>query len=254
MAEEQQQRNHQLQQQALLAGRAESTIGGDAAAKKFYNTFRALRGRETTFDEMLASEIESDNLEMEIVDLLIFITNNPIPVGYGKSFKPPGVEEDADAHDEPVKVLTEKTLLQYVGNIVQLFRQQFPTHDEFVGLGSHDSPEFWSRLQSRFGTELHRYHLQIGSDYYFGDTEVWPIYSTNNYLPPPTTEYNDYVSLIDLQFILKKLITNAKPAGNGVVEDGPLQRRAMILMTFVCVARGGEVKFIDTSRILCGRK
>jgi len=47
MAEEQQQQqqyNHQLQQQALLAGRAESTIGGDAAAKKFYNTFRALRG------------------------------------------------------------------------------------------------------------------------------------------------------------------------------------------------------------------
>ena len=53
MAEEQmQQHNHQLQQQALLAGRAESTIGGDAAAKKFYNTFRALRGKETTFDQM----------------------------------------------------------------------------------------------------------------------------------------------------------------------------------------------------------
>jgi hypothetical protein len=55
MAEEQQQQqqyNHQLQQQALLAGRAESTIGGDAAAKKFYNTFRALRGKETTFDQM----------------------------------------------------------------------------------------------------------------------------------------------------------------------------------------------------------
>lgn len=34
------------------------------------------------------------------------------------------------------------------------------------------------------------------------------------------------------------------------MEDGPLQRRAMILMTFVCVARGGEVKFIDTSRFM----
>jgi len=70
MAEEQmQQHNHQLQQQALLAGRAESTTGGDAAAKKFYNTFRALRGKETTFDQMLASEIESDNLEMETLKL-----------------------------------------------------------------------------------------------------------------------------------------------------------------------------------------
>ena len=159
MAEEQQQRNRQLQQQALLAGRAPSTIGGDEAAKKFYNTFRALRGKETTFDQMLPSEIESDNLEMEIVDLLIFITNNPIPVGYGKSFKPPGVEEDHDEplNDEPVKVLTEKTLLQYVGNIVQLFKQKFPNHEEFVGLSSNETPEFWSRLHSRWGTALHGY-------------------------------------------------------------------------------------------------
>ena len=252
MAEEQQnthQLQHQRQQQQL--GRADSTIAGDAAAKKFYNTFRALRGKETTFDQMLASEIEADNLEMEIVDLMIFISNNPIPVGYGKSFKPPGVDEDDDEpNDEPVKVLTEKTLLQYVGNIVQQFRHKFPNHEEFVGLGQHDSPEFWTRLQSRLGTALHRYHLQIGSDYYFGDTEVRPIYSTNNYLPPPTTECNDYVSLLDLRFILKKLISTAKPADSGVVDDGPLQRRAIILMTFMCVARGGEVKFIDTSRFM----
>ena len=73
---------------------------------------------------------------------------------------------------------------------------------------------------------------------------------TNNYLPPPTTECNDYVSLIDLRYILKHLISDAKPADSGFVEDGTLQRRAIILMTFMCVARGGEVKFIDTSRFM----
>ena len=80
MSEDQQQQEQRWQQQHQL-GRAESTIGGDAASRKFYNTFRLLRGKRTTFDEMLFSEIEADNLEMEIVDLMIFISNNPIPAG-----------------------------------------------------------------------------------------------------------------------------------------------------------------------------
>ena len=118
---------------------------------------------------MLPSEIEADNLEMEIVDLLIFISNTPIPVNYRELFKPPTTKPpggDEEDNDEPIKVLTDKTLLQYVvGNIVQLFRYKFPNHEEFASLGRLDSsPEFWTRLQSQFGTAIHRYHLQIGSD------------------------------------------------------------------------------------------
>ena len=88
---------HRLNTQQL--GRAENTRGGDASAKKFYNTYRALCGRATTFDEMLETEIEADNLEMEIVELMMFISNTPIPQKYGALFKPPpgkGGEEDND--------------------------------------------------------------------------------------------------------------------------------------------------------------
>jgi hypothetical protein len=207
--------------------------------------------KATIFDEMLPAEIEADNLEMEIVDLMIFISNNPIPQNYGKLFQPPPGraaqgEEDVE---EPVKLLASSTLVKYVGGIIQLFRNKFPDHEDFDGLGKHDSPEFWSRLHSQFGTAVTRFHHQIGSEYILADNDIQPIYSSNQYTPPPT-QIQDYVSLIDLQYILKKLIKDAKPGGRGVVDDGPLQRRALIALTFMCVAWGGEVKFIDTNRFM----
>ena len=104
-------------------------------------------------------------------------------------------------------------------------------------------------MHSQFGTAVTRFHNQIGSDFVFGDQDIQPIYSSNEYTPPPT-QCNDFVSLIDLQYILKKLIGDAKPGGKGAIDDGPLQRRAIIALTFVCVARGGEVKFIDTTRFM----
>ena len=138
---------HRLNTQQL--GRAENTRGGDASAKKFYNTYRALCGRATTFDEMLETEIEADNLEMEIVELMMFISNTPIPQKYGALFKPPpgkGAEgeEDNDNDPEPTKVLGSSTLLRYVGGIIQLLWNKFPDHEEFTGLGRNESPEFWT--------------------------------------------------------------------------------------------------------------
>ena len=136
---------HRLNTQQL--GRAENTRGGDASAKKFYNTYRALCGRATTFDEMLETEIEADNLEMEIVELMMFISNTPIPQKYGALFKPlpgKGGEEDNDNDPEPTKVLGSSTLLRYVGGIIQLLWNKFPDHEEFTGLGRNESPEFWT--------------------------------------------------------------------------------------------------------------
>jgi hypothetical protein len=98
--DEQQQRRDSLRQNTQQL-RAENTRGGDASAKKFYNTFRALCGRATTFDEMLETEIEADNLEMEIVELMIFISNTPIPQKYGALLQPPKAKVATAPKDLP---------------------------------------------------------------------------------------------------------------------------------------------------------
>ena len=81
---EQRQRQRQL-------GRAPSTIRVDGSVINFYNTFRALKGKTTTFEQMLPAEIENDNLENEMVELMYFCSNNPIPrAPFNAGFLPRG--------------------------------------------------------------------------------------------------------------------------------------------------------------------
>ena len=65
---EQRQRQRQL-------GRAPSTIRVDGSVINFYNTFRALKGKTTTFEQIIPAEIENDNLENEMVDLMYFCSD-----------------------------------------------------------------------------------------------------------------------------------------------------------------------------------
>lgn len=248
--EEQQQANPQRHEPSFL-GRSSSTVNGDESAKKFYDTYRAVRGRDTSFDDMLPEEIECDNLENEIVELALFCSSTPIPVGYGAEFEPPGKEAGKEA--EPIKIIRTEVLAQYIGNVIKLFQRTFPMHEEFRGLNVNDSsdvPDFWKNLRPQFLTACGRFQLRVGSEYGFSDTYVRPLYSSNRYTAPHASDGQiiDYVSLVDLRYVLKQLIDKARP--DSLQLDGPLQHRAIIALTFMAVARGGEVKFVDTSNFM----
>ena len=189
---------------------------------------------------MLPAEIENDNLENQMVDLMYFCSNNPIPrAPFDAGFLPRG--------SGPIKILSSDSLLQYVGNIIKLLRNKFPEHDAFANLEEREQPEFWKRLRPQFSAALGQYHIKIGSDYQFGEITVRPLYSSNLFTAPYADSV-EYVSAIDLKYICKELIRSADAAG--AVNDGSLQHRAIILTTFLAAARGGEVKFVDTTSFM----
>ncbi len=125
----------------------------------------------------------------------------------------------------------------------------FPEHEEFQSLDitdPRDVPEFWRCLRLGFETATDRFLLEVGSDYTFGATVVRLIYLSNN-----NTEINadddvsirDWVSKVDLEYILKNLMRNATLGHN---RDGLLQHRAIVSTTYLAAGRGGESKFVDT--------
>lgn len=234
----QQQTMQRHRQEPALLGRSASTLSSDGTAKRFYDTYRNVRGRGTTFDNMPAEEIECDNLENEIAEPAFFCSSTPIPTNYVEKFEPPPMRPGRE--DEPITIIRADTLAQYIGNIIKLFQHRFPDHEYFRGLDVNDSsdvPEFWRTLRPQFLKVCGRFHLTTGSDYVFSNTNVRPIYSSNHYTAPHTRDGHiiDHVSLVDLKYLLKQLINNAKPSS--LQHDGPLQHRAIIALTFMCVAR-----------------
>ena len=231
-------------------GRAPSTVKGDSVSVRFYNAYRAVRGRTLDFDNMVYAEIENENLESEIQELADYCSSNVIPARFTGTFLPPQPEAgDIEDQDQQVQILKMKTISQYIGNIITVLRVKFPHHDDFVGLKANESPKFWSRIRPQFEKACTRFHNAIGGDYVFGATTVRPLYSSNSYTETNSdyASIKDFVSKIDLAYILKALVGIATP---GPQPDGPLQHRAIIAITFMAVGRGGEAKFLNTSNFM----
>lgn len=71
---------------------------------------------------------------------------------------------------------------------------------------------WWTALRPTFEKECDSFHLLLGSEFTFGETTVHPLYSDNGYLGYSLNDarsdqlLRDYVSTIDLNYILEKLM------------------------------------------------
>ena len=208
-------------------GHAPNTIKGDGAAIKFYEAYRRIRNK-STLEDMLFIEIESDNLESEIISICAFASSTPIPRYYVNDFEPPPRRPDQE--DEPIQIIIPNTLSKYIGKILKILQYKFPHHPEFESLDINkpsDVPEFWTSLGPQFKKACNTYQNSIGSDYTFGDTTKRPLYSSNNLTQVNEDEsIRDYVSMIDLEYMLKKLVKGATTMAYD--KDGALQHRFML--------------------------
>lgn len=226
-------------------GRAPNTIRGDRAPIKWVETYRRIHGK-CSFNDMKYIEIENDNLEDMIIGMVSYASTTAIPRYYVDNFEPPANTNE----DAPIKIIATSTLSKYIGKIIKMIQYKFPMHEDFAGLDINkqsDVPEFWTLLRPRFEAECDRYQNTIGSDYSFGDTTKRPLYLSNMHSPvnADDSSIRDYVSRIDLQYILKTLVKRTTSIGH--IIDGNLQHRFMIALTYMGCGRGGEVKFVNTS-------
>jgi hypothetical protein len=104
-------------------------------------------------------------------------------------------------------------------------------------------------MRPSFEKACDRFHIQLGSEFTFGETMVRSLYSDNEFVGYGDARgdlaINDYMSIIDLMSINRKLMNDATILGNN--KEGKLQKRAWLATTYMAVGRGGESKFVDTA-------
>lgn len=225
---------------ARLLGEAAATAASGDSAMKLYEVYRERKGK-LPFDRMRFVEIESDNLENEILNYSIWCSSTPIPRYFDSNLQPKSQNQEG-----PMKLLVTSTLAKYIGKALLNIRRKFPEHPDFTGLKPNEVPGWWTRMRPQFEKECDKYHLTIGSEFTFGETTVRPLYSNNISVGYQQSDLpiNDYVSIIDLQSILKRLMNDATL---NCSSEGKLQQRAWLAILYSAVGRGGEVKFIDTA-------
>jgi hypothetical protein len=104
-------------------------------------------------------------------------------------------------------------------------------------------------MRPSFEKACDRFHIQLGSEFTFGETIVRSLYSDNEFVGYGDSRgnlaSNDYISVIDLMSINRKLMNDATILGNN--KEGKLQKRAWLATTYMAVGRGGESTFVDTA-------
>jgi hypothetical protein len=170
---------------------------------RLYDVFRARRGMEAS-STMRYVEITNDFLQSGFLNFCNWVSSTPIPAYFDENLQPPraGVNQD-----DATRLLVPTTLVKYIGKVLSEIRIKFPEHPDFDRLSTTDVPLWWSAMRPLFVTNCTRYHMLLGSDYTFGDTTSRPLYADNGLTSNDgEAAINDYVSLIDLKCIQRKLM------------------------------------------------
>jgi hypothetical protein len=96
-----------------VLGQAASTAGGDEAALRLYDAYRARRPNKVPFRQMRYVEIEHDNLESEILNFCLWCSSTAIPRFFDDNLQP-----CRESDDGTTKVLVTSTLSKYAGKIL----------------------------------------------------------------------------------------------------------------------------------------
>ena len=233
-------------------GAAESSSGNRASAINVYNAFRRKKNL-VPVEEATLSEFEGDNLEKAFVDFGYFAANTPIPTYADENLMP------TNPNNKRCVVVT--TLKKYVGQVKEYLRYKLRHHPDLPlpsGRQKPQDPAWWTGFLAGFEKEATRFQLKMAGneEIEFGIQSTLPLYR-RKFGKSSCTDYNeggpwfveedgtsppinDFVSVIDLQFVLSKLFKEASmSAGNH------LEQNAILLTTYLACGRGGEVKFND---------
>ena len=230
-------------------GRSANTIAGDNPALSLFCFWRAHVAKKTV--TVSEDEIVDDNLQSMFILYCDWLGRTPIPRYWRvveNIIRPPA---NVDL-DSPIPCLTQISIVKYVGRTVAWFRRAFPTHKDFKDLDATDpqaGPTWWSRLKPKLANQIDDLHQRFDNDFSYGANATRPLYFNNN--PSGTNEVSetrDYVTTVDLKWVLKSLMKKANVGHN--ITDGPLQHRAWLSILYNAVGRPGEIKFVDTANFI----
>jgi hypothetical protein len=233
-------------------GSASATVGLSIAALNLCNGYRKKKNL-CPISEAVYAEFEADNLENFFLGFTCFCASTPIPTHADEDLMPKKAENK--------RCVMVSTLKKYIGQAKEELRRKFPEHPDFTGLKSNDDPSWYTGMLAAFERECNRFHMKIkgNEDIVFGDTTTHPIYRNATADQDPENDWQledndeaggaggkvpkvvDYISLVDLKFICKKLLRES------TFQSTNLQSRAILITLWMAAGRGGEVKFVDFS-------
>lgn len=142
---------------------------------------------------------------------------------------------------------------KYAGKIIRYIWSMFPEHPDFEGLDINkqaDVPEWWKSRRLRFERQVKDFHRTLTSDFTFGVYSVRPLFlSNNNFNPQEGLAITDPVSAIDLELICKSLMRQATVMPKQT-KEGPLQKRAWLVLLMHAAGRPSENKFVDLAKFM----
>ena len=233
-------------------GQSASSASSRNTATRLLNIIRRRKGLPDVAD-MVYGEIENEHLNNLFLIIARFLSINPVPKYFNDELKPRN--PDNKKCNQPI------TIVKYFGQMKEVIKEKFPQHPDFAhSTLPYKDPVWWSSLLAGFEKDVNRLMIRLSGseDIVFGDNTTAPLYRTNHRLEETVANraeehmwfiettgsqvINDYVSLIDMKYITRQLMRNARPIGTK-----SLQHRAWLVVLFLACGRGGEIKFVDFS-------
>ena len=124
-------------------GLAQSTINRDETAKKCYNYVNRMYGAASVkpFEQLNATDIESDLVELVLGEYAYLLKNHPIPKGWAR-----GPGHSWEEQDDPKRLSTD-AMMKHFEPLFSMPQSRFPNHPFLIGLAEHQ--QWWCNLKGQ---------------------------------------------------------------------------------------------------------
>ena len=177
-------------------GQSEANYNVESAAAQLARVFRKQQGLPATVCEEI--EMNGDNARAYFNRYCRFLSCRAIPKNFKDNLEPKNPSNKA--------YLTTKTLVLYIGNHLMHIRRKIPNHPDWL---NDKPPIWWTDMRTAFTKECDKFQQKQTGDFVFGMADNTPLYRCVNDPPIPlgNLEFpiDDYVSAIDMRYILRKL-------------------------------------------------
>ena len=237
-------------------GQADSTAANWKRSEDLFNAIRLYYGK-CVFSDSKQVEFEEDNFEAQMATVVDFYSSRLVPNQFDQNLQP----------KDPNNKRYEKssTLANYIGLIIQIVKQKFPTLPCFANNG----PLWWPEMRKNFIKECDRFHLNAAcEEVQFGLEKTAPLYRRNDPINHITSSWEDLefakgdkwhsfqefdgsqtvstvlLAKVDLHH---SCLMDMKESCH-ILNKKSDQNRLMKVINYLAAGRGGEIKFQDYSQ------
>ena len=210
---------------AANIAQAGSTLDRAKVAINLFNDFQMSR-YEFTFDDLKIQNVSNENMRAIIGEFALYLGKSAIP----------NLKNSATN-------IVGSTKGKYLTSLKEALKKVFPIHEDWKG--TSDFPDWFKNLQAKLHKEATR---TSSNDELKDSTMARPIYK--NIQESLHYEVQEGKEGVDLESMMKVLMSKIDKRGGFPPNKTPMQLRAQIVDVYLSVGRPGECKFLRYDQFL----